>query len=149
MKMSEHDCELTTKVQYAHATEGVVEASFIKLKAPRIGHISHTSVLKQHFVRAIVSLQGNNNGSKPEDAAKDGEDKPLNADDVISILESSPESIAVVIDLFKKFMLNSELFLLDGEVPVTTVLYAKFDPEDMYKVMGTYFANFIIASLMK
>lgn len=148
---------------YAHHSDGSVEAKFITMDAPTVRNLKYLAPLKQSFTRALTQAQnGQDDDSSKDDASSDSAGgvasdaaTPDETNDkvdpvmIISLIESSSEDMACFVQKFSTFCIDSGLVLIDGEIKITASLLQKMDIADFYNVMGKYLSCFIIASLLK
>ena len=150
MSIKEVRYQLTSSIEYAHATQGACVGTFVTLAGPSISHIGHIAPLRQYFMRATMDLAqrfASTGEEKPSD--DNAKDATLDAESIIGVLQGSEVPMDKVIASFKHLMLTTKLIKLEGETEFTALLFDQLSIDDFYGLMGTYYANFIIASQMK
>lgn len=149
MSLSEKVLELESPITYQDTQKGDCEATFISMKAPSVSHLAYIAPIRQAFSTALVHVQQQNLKVDENEKDDEDEDQEMSPASVMMMIESSPVKMEKVIDDFKKLILKTKLFQLDGEQKFTEGLLEKLSVDDFYNLMGTYLVNFIIASLLK
>ena len=122
------------------------EATQLTLRAPNRSQLKFTAPLKQGFMRAMKSLQGERTEAKAVQAAE--AESNIGADEVLAVLLMSDVDFYDYAQNFMKLACSGAV-LLDGTTPMTSVLYDRLSDDDGDKILGLYVANFMLASLTK
>ena len=145
---------------FSYAYQGeAVEAQFIELREPTSHNLSEVGALRQGVVQAIraveLTRQETESSAKskaeapdePEDVqANDQEESGITANDVISILASSPVDLAKIYNSARHLILSKNIARVDGQEKMTLTLFEKMSARDVEMMIGTYIASFILAS---
>lgn len=137
--------------EYSHAGERVT-AQFIELNEPTSRNLAEVGVLRQSMVQAIRSYNFDDqpqaktvvDEEEPSDAAK--KDEGISAAEVLSILSASPVKLEQVYSAGKSLVLSRGIAKVDGQEPMTQVLFDKMSARDVEQMIGTLIASFILAS---
>lgn len=132
---------LATPVPYQSGGENK-DAKVIILSAPSNKQRRSAARLKQFFFQAIGSLDNNSEAAQAKDAAKS--EKPKGSD-IVSLLNMSEVDCDEVHEAFMKLMTGG-CALVDGEEPMTSIVYDNLSFADTEEMLGDYLVNFLIPS---
>ena len=145
--------EITFKlnVPFEYAVNGAVAtASLLILKAPSNKQRFQRAKLKEFF---YIAFNDSNAKAKdePAEAPKEVASEPPSeeafAEYVIQTLYSCDKvKITEVLDEFKALLLSDGICKVEGEINLTQALYDKMDADDSDRLIGAYYAAFILAS---
>lgn len=144
---TEFDFPLTKKFEYSFKGD-TVEASFIRLSEPSANNSMVCAQLKQAFYRAMSEAgEKSGEGATPQNEGKGVADiKPA---DVMSLLYTSNSVEVHKLLLHAKELFSSGVALVDGEQKLTKPLIDKISLSDLESMLGGYFVNFILLSVLK
>jgi hypothetical protein len=122
-----------------------VEAVSVDLFEPSAKHIQLCGILKQEFHKAAAYFQ-----DKATDSTEQGsDDVDIGAEEVMGMMYGAATCDMNKVFVTAKELLTSGLALVDGEEKLTKVLYDKLDIEDAEGLIGSFLANFTLASLLR
>lgn len=141
---------LSRPFEYSHAGERTT-AQFIELNEPTSRNLSEVGVLRQSMVQAIRSYdfeaqQVQAPAPVEETDSKSKKDDGISAAEVLSILSASPVKLEQVYSAGKSLVLSRGIAKVDGQEPMTQVLFDKMSARDVEQMIGTLIASFILAS---
>lgn len=139
--ITEFNYELKTPFKYAKSGEQL-EAMFITLKAPTSKNIKENSFLKQAFFRSLPkqNISQDNEQNQIEDNIE------ITGSEIIAMITMSDNVELITILLTAKELFSSGIALVDGEEKLTKPLIDKITQDDLEDMVGSYMANFTLAS---
>lgn len=143
MILDEFEFELSTKIKF-QSPAGEEESNILLLKSPLAKHERTLTKLQQKFVKAIIDA-GRKNASNQ--SSKKTEQKTPSATEVIIVLQQSDLDYYDFKEDFYSMILNGLCFIGDG-IKVTKDLLSNVSFDDKDKLLGEYFANFMMPSWM-
>ena len=124
------------------------EASMLELTSPAVNNRKKVARMKQGFMRVIGELPESAKLEAKESADKkeDDEKEKTNPREILSLLQMGSIDYADYVDIFVS-LLTSGICKVEGETPITAHMLDKVSFEDIEKLMGEYFVNFILTSM--
>lgn len=138
--------ELDMPVEYAYKGEMQI-GSFITLKAPTGKQMVECADLKQAFFQAISSQTATST------ATVEGDEKStlsaLTGDTIMALIAmSSVSKLSSVLVSAKELFANGVAFM-EGETKLTKPMLDMLNPDDLERMIGDYYLNFILASWLQ
>lgn len=155
--------KLSRPIQYVHPQDGQKSASFILMNEPTYKSYKIAETLKERFVIAsseqtekslalkeqIKAHKEEKKQQQSDQGSEENEDEKMKPHEVMAVIESSNKVNAVeVANLFAKLLKSDNLFLLDGQQPMTDMLINEISFSDFNRMLGEYYLNFLVQSLL-
>lgn len=142
--MKTFDFTLSEPIDYQAKGENT-KASMLELSAPAVNNRKKVAKMKQGFMRVVNELPDSVKKEAGELQEKDKDEKATPGE-ILSLLQMGSIDYADYIDIFVS-LLTSGTCRVEGEVAITSHMVDKISFEDIEKLMGEYFVNFILTSM--
>lgn len=134
--------------EYSHQGEQQT-AEFIELNAPTAKNIKEVGQIRQALTTAVREHEERSQ-EEPDEAAPQrdpNEDAPAaDPKDIINVIASSSVDLADVYACAKVLLLSKGIAKVGGDEKLTPSLWDSMLAYDVEMMLGTYVANFIMAS---
>ena len=138
---SEIDIQLTTELEY-HYQGSPKKTTCVTLRAPSNKQRKYVAKLKQGFFRAIENLRNTD-----QTGASDNKNEISGSDVLALVLMSEAVQFDEYLETFMMVATTGGV-LIDGEEPMTSVLWERLSYEDAESMLGEYLAGFMLAAWM-
>ena len=143
MKNLPESIKVILKNPVKYHKNGEIEYSHeLTLFAPTGSHRRELVKLKQYFIKAIKSLQGNENSDQAP-----SEDGGLTAEAISYVFMFSDIDFNEIIDTFEA-LITKGLCNVDDNQKITSSIYKNIMPDDLEKIIGEYLLAFLLSSTM-
>lgn len=144
--MKTFDFTLSEPIDYQAKGENT-KSSLLELSAPSGKERKKAARLKQGFMRCINEIPDSDKQQAKELAdKKDGtEKKETKPEEILALLQMGSIDYPDYLDIFVG-LLTSGICKVEGDTPITSLIVDKISYEDLEKLMGEYFVNFILGS---
>ena len=145
--MKTFDFTLSDPIEYQAKGENT-KASLLELSAPAANNRRKVAKLKQGFMRVVNEIpESAKQEAKEIVDKKEGEKKEETSPrEILALLQMGSIDYADYIDTFVG-LLTSGICKVEGETPITGLMVDKISCEDLERLMGEYFVNFILGSV--
>jgi hypothetical protein len=140
----EFEFKLSSPVSYHDGGEQV-ETCSLTLKAPSNKQRGYCAKLQQSFLKAVMGVQKENEGSK---ASSSKSNENISASDIYNLLLMSDCDMSEILDTFENMILSGDVCLLDGKTEIKRNSWDKISVADTNKLFGEYMSHFLVSSLM-
>jgi hypothetical protein len=145
--MKTFDLMLSEPIKYQSKGENT-ESSLLELSAPAANNRRKVAKLKQGFMRVVNEIPESAKQQAKEIVDKKEGDKKeeTSPKEILALLQMGSIDYADYIDIFVG-LLTSGICKVEGETPITSLMVDKISCEDLERLMGEYFVNFILGSV--
>ena len=151
-RLVQFEVELSDPIEKVAVNGAEVEGRTVLLTAPSAKHRKFATPLKQMFKRAIMEQQQSFSAeqiaaAKDEQKTESEEDQKIDGESFIMILESTSADMCEAYDRFCSLLCGDDKVEGCGSIEgtkLTQYLFDKLSMKDMEKLLGEYFANFLM-----
>jgi hypothetical protein len=144
--MKTFDFSLSESVKFHDQGKADAESTCLTFYAPSVKNRKHVAKLKQGFMRAGASLDGETSEEEKKKASEARGDDAIKPSEVLAILQMSETDYEGYIETFVN-LITSGVCKIDDAIPMTKSILDGMSCEDLEKAMGEYLVNFILGSL--
>lgn len=146
--MKTFDFNLSDPVTF-HKDGQTEESTCLTFYAPAVKNRKHVARLKQGFMRAGASLDGEVSEEDKKKAVEARGDDEIKPSEVLAILQMSDKTdYEGYIETFVN-LITSGVCKIDDSVPMSKAVLDGISCADLDNAMGEYLVNFILGSLEK
>ena len=148
---------LKNPLSYATRDGETTEAEFLEMNAPSGRHSKQTAGLRQGIVRAIIEDQDRAAKTRAAMGVPEEPDDPnqVEADDtievaeggdIVNVLARSSVDLGALYHTARDLFTTKGILKVDGSTQMTATLLDRMSAQDFEFLVGSYIANFILAS---